>query len=915
MATYLRIGAVGASKNDIQIRGEVEETRHAGWIELSSFSFGTGGNSGGDGEKAPDASKRFRDTGLTMSKWIGEESPKILDWSLAGKPYDLQIDACKENGEPYMRLFITEARVTSLGQTSAADEDLTEELKILYKQISIESVGFTKTLGRKTPTTASTTTETETIATRTGPSAKLEAGRGKGVGKNVPKTAAEAATEAAAARIEPGRENPDYVQEDRILTIDKVGGIEFVLGGFVGSEEVSGLFNFRLEVTSDNQAIKGSDVIGKPVSFRIEDHADIDSEQESATREFHGIISKVIQGQQSVDYRDYTLVVVPSAWFLTKRTDCRVFQKKSVVEIIEAVFNEAKFKDFDKSNVRGTYPKLEYCVQYRESDFDFVSRLMEENGIFYFFRFEKNSHKMYLADASVAHANGEDKDVVQSSGSVDGKKITGWTKNLSHISGKASFRDYNHTTPAETLESAATSVVDLPNIKDYELYDYPGRYPNVTDGRQRAQMRIEAEEVAHCVIDGDGNVDSFAAGNKFTVKEHECEDEKGKEYVLTGVVHQARVMPMSDLKARIYYENDFECIPKSVTFRPASETTKPRVHGPQTAVVVGKSGEEIDPDKYASVKVQFHWDRQGKKNEDSSCFVRVAQSIAGKQWGGLWLPRIGQEVVVEFLEGDPDRPIITGAVYNADNMPPYALPANKTQSGVKTRSSKEGKAENFNELRFEDKKGSELVYFHAEKDFERVVQHDDTLTVGENDEGSQTITIEKDRTLTVSKGNETYTIDQGTQTIEVEGDRSITVRSGDETHEVSSGSRETTIETDDTLTVNSGNRSVTVSSGDDAHTVSSGNRTVSVEMGDNSLTVGMGNHTTEVSLGEATTEAMQGIELKVGSNSIKIDQMGIEMKGMMVKIKGEVQTEIKGMMTTVKGDAMLEAGGGITMIG
>jgi type VI secretion system secreted protein VgrG len=281
----------------------------------------------------------------------------------------------------------------------------------------------------------------------------------------------------------------------------------------------------------------------------------------------------------------------------------------------------------------------------------------------------------------------------------------------------------------------------------------------------------------------------------------------------------------------------------------------PFVQGPQTAIVVGKAGEEIWTDKYGRVKVQFHWDREGKNDENSSCWVRVSFPTAGKNWGWVSLPRIGQEVIVSFLEGNPDRPIITGRVYNADQMPPYELPANQTQSGIKTRSSKEGTGDNFNEIRFEDKKDAEEVYVHAEKDFNCVIENNETRKIGldKKDKGDQTIEIQNDRTVTLNEGN-------------------------------------------DTLTVKTGNRVTTLDQGND---------TKQVKMGD---------HSVKVDVGKSTTEAMTSIELKVGGNSIKIDQSGITIKGLMVTVQGDTKLDAKSPMTTVNGDGMLTLKGGITMI-
>ncbi|MBZ5585802.1 MAG: type VI secretion system tip protein VgrG [Acidobacteriia bacterium] len=283
--------------------------------------------------------------------------------------------------------------------------------------------------------------------------------------------------------------------------------------------------------------------------------------------------------------------------------------------------------------------------------------------------------------------------------------------------------------------------------------------------------------------------------------------------------------------------------------------------------VTGPAGEEIFTDKYGRIKVQFHWDREGQHDASSSCWVRVATHWAGKQWGAIHIPRIGQEVVVDFEEGDVNHPIVVGSVYNADLMPPYSLPDNKTQSGIKSRSSKNGGPDNCNEIRFEDKKDSEQIFVHAEKDMLTEVEHDETRTVDHD----RTTTIKNNETKTVTEGNETITIKQG-------------------------------------------NQSNTVEMGDQSNQVKTGNVTHTIDMGNLSTTVKMGNITNKVNLGKTEEEAMQSIELKVGQSSIKIDQMGVTIKGMMIKVEGQVQVQIKGLMTQVNGDAMLTCKGGITMI-
>jgi type VI secretion system secreted protein VgrG len=336
------------------------------------------------------------------------------------------------------------------------------------------------------------------------------------------------------------------------------------------------------------------------------------------------------------------------------------------------------------------------------------------------------------------------------------------------------------------------------------------------------------------------------------------------------------------------------------------------ISGSQTAIVVGKSGEEIWTDKYGRVKVQFHWDRVGEKDENSSCWVRISYPSAGKNWGWISLPRIDQEVIVSFLEGDPDKPMITGRVYNAEQMPPYDLPTNQTQSGIKTRSSKKGTAANYNEIRFEDKKGEEELYVHAEKDYSRVVENNDTLKVGfeTKDSGDQAIDIYNNRTTTLEEGNDSLTVKKGNS--------ETTVSKGNYSLKVEKGKRTVTVKDNDSTTISSGNHSIDVSSGNSSLKTST---TISQKAGTSTaLEAG-----TTISQKAGTSMALEAntsmtlkagvsIELKVGGNSIKIDNSGVTIKGIMVKVEGTAMAELKSPLSTVKGDGVLTLKGGITMI-
>ncbi len=610
-----------------------------------------------------------------------------------------------------------------------------------------------------------------------------------------------------------------FTQTNRLIAVTTALGKDvLLLTAFSGREELSRCFRYDLEMLSENTGLAARDIVGKAVTWTV-------GRQDQ--RPFNGVVSRFAAGELAgAGMRMYRAEVVPWLWLLTRTADCRIFQNKSSPEIIEQIFKDLGFSAY-RLTLKGPYPKRDYCVQYRETDFDFVSRLMEQEGIFYFFQHEPGKHTLVLADQKSAYRDCPEKEVVHSTGSLIPNHITRWNHEYEFRSGKHAQTDYNFETPAIDLMTQSTTTVPLPDNKKYEVYDYPGAYGVKAVGGERTRVRMEEDEVGYEVVRGASTCVTFTPGGKFTLKAHECQSEAGKGYAITAIEHAGQ--------DRSYlggggegYGNTFTCIPDSVVFRPARLTPRPVVQGPQPAVVVGPKNEEIYTDKYGRVKVQFFWDREGKKNENSSCWLRVAQGWAGKSWGMFFLPRIGQEVLVDFLEGDPDRPIVTGCVYNAEQMPPYELPKYQSQSVLKTRSTKGGTAENFNELRFEDKKGSEDVYFHAEKDFHRVVENDDDLKVGHD------------------------------QTIEIKNKRTATVKEGD-----------------------------------DKLTVKQGNREVIIEMKDDTLTIKQGNQTTKIEVGKSATEAGQSIELKVGENSIKIDQTGVTISGLKITLSGTAMVQVQ----------------------
>ncbi len=752
---------------------------------------------------------------------------------------------------------------------------------------------------------------------------------------------------------------PSYTQDNRQIQLTTpVGKDALLLETFQGVEELSRLFTYELGVLVElSETITFDQLLGQSVTVAV-------TLGDGSSRYFNGKVATLVDAGDEFDaqgiviFNRYVLRVVPTVWALTRSAQSKVFMQLSVVDILKKVFTGI---DVDYSKLQGTYETRDHCFQYRETDFEFASRLMEEEGIFYFFKHANGSHTMVLGDSPQAHPVISDAFTYQRASAIPDptiERVTYWEKSQTIQAGKVTLWDHHFELPDKNLaasqtvlESVAaggvTQKLKVGGNDAYERYDYPGAYAKRFDGvppgggDQASQLqkvfddntrtvgiRMQQETVVGLMISGTGNCRNTATGSKFTLKSSPYNDDGA--YVFTRVEFSASVegsymtgeAPSFDLTAK------FQCIPFALPYRPERKTPQPRVAGAQTAVVVGPEGQEIFTDKYGRVKVQFFWDRLGQNDANSSCWVRVASPWAGKQWGMVHIPRIGHEVLVDFLEGDPDRPIIVGSVYNDANMPPYTLPDNATQSGIKSRSSLKGESTNFNELRFEDKKGSEEITFHAEKDFTRVVENNDALTVGSDDsetcpDGSQTISVYKDRTESVETGNESVTIKKG--------NRTVTVSEGNDKHEVTKGNRTVLVsQGDDSHEVTQGKRTVTVNM-DDAHEIKTGNRSVKVDQGNDSLTVSLGNQSTTVSAGTSTTEAMQKITLKVGGNTIVIDpmsitltvggnsitinEMGVTVKGMTVSVQGEMTTEVKaGLQCQVNGGMMLMLKGAITMI-
>lgn len=587
-------------------------------------------------------------------------------------------------------------------------------------------------------------------------------------------------------------------QDNRLLRIDTPLGADVLLiEGFQVREGISQPFAIQVDAISERTKagqVTAETLIGKNVLITV-------ALKDGAKRYFHGMVSRLVQGGRGAEERfvRFQLEIVPTLARLGAGTNCRVFQLLSAADIVKNVLK--KYQVEIKDALTKTYTLRDYCVQYRETDLSFVSRLMEDEGIFYFFDHQESKHVMVLADKPDANQPCPVQNSVhyEEEGGFGEREDTvlDWTVTEQLRSGLMTLRDHHFQLPDKTLEVSDPTSISRGGNNQLEVYDYPGDYAKLfkdpekrlgeveKEGQKIVHLRMEREEAAYEEANGTSDVRAFCSGFRFTLKDHFRSD-WNQDWLLTSVQHSAVQSPgyVSDEAVGQAYSNTFTCIPHKVPFRPERLTLKPVVRGPHTAVVVGAAGEEIFPDKFGRVKVQFFWDRDGNKDEKSSCWIRVAQPWAGKNWGFIAIPRVGHEVVVDFLEGDPDQPIIVGSVYNADNMPPYTLPDNKTQTGIKTRSSKGGGSANFNEIRFEDKKGNEELYVHAERNLTGIVEAEESRSVG----ASRTTTIYKNDTETVKTGDHSLTVSQGNREATISmGNDKLTVSLGDVTHEVPVG--------------------------------------------------------------------------------------------------------------------------------
>jgi len=650
-----------------------------------------------------------------------------------------------------------------------------------------------------------------------------------------------------------------YTQDNlRITLTTPLGPNPLLFKTLKGQESLSQPFHFTVEMLSQNHNLNFTPLIGQPLGVTIqfpEDHQ----------RHLNGIVTRFTQLGRDARFSVYQAELRPQLWPLTLSQNCRIFQKQTVPEILAQIFAEFHLKDY-RFRLVYNYEPRDYCVQYQETSFNFINRLMEDEGLFYFFEHQADKHTLIIADYLSAHPDCPGIDTVRfwhsPNDTTPEDVITHCQFSQQLVSGQYAVDDFNFEIPATRLRSQVGGPYG-----EYRIYEYGSGHGKRAQGDNKVRRRIEAEELAHQMLEGQSYCFSFTAGHQFQLTQH-FRIELNRAYVLRQVIHDLSLT---------HYQNHFQAFPAEMPFRSPITTPKPKMMSTQTAIVTGPSGEEIWTDKYGRIKVQFHWDQQGQYDENSSCWIRVNQGWAGKSWGHLSLPRIGQEVIVSFINGNPDTPIVTGAVYNAQHVVPYPLPAQQTKSTFKSLSTKGGLPWlNYNEFRFEDKKGLEEVYLQAEKDWNTLVKNDKTQNI-QNDE---TLTVDHDRTRTVHHDEQVTvdndrrkTVHHDEQTI-IDHDHTQTV-SHDE-HLVVAHDRTRIVHHDEYITINN-NRNQQVNNnqhqviGVDQNIAIGHNQTETVgnnqtEQVGNTLSRQVGGHQNETIGGNHHVEVGGRLNLKVGRN-------------------------------------------------
>ncbi|MBV7574538.1 type VI secretion system tip protein VgrG [Pseudomonas sp. PDM32] len=554
---------------------------------------------------------------------------------------------------------------------------------------------------------------------------------------------------------------------------------QLLLESFKGTEGLSRAYNFELLLVCQDSGVELKSMMGQHVVLEIE-------LADTTPRYLAGYLTRFASIGSDGGMARYTATLNPWFSMLKNRFDTRIFQGCTVEDVVTQVF--ALCTAFSRHEFRLSKPlkHYTYITQYRESDFNFVQRLLEEEGMFYYFEHTAEGHTMIICDDSTTLVPLPEQPQIRfhtASVTETADSITQWSGNRQLQSGKIAVQTFDYRQPSNRLPVAMKSLNKQGDVDEFEIYDFPGQYTHGTydEGEALLRLRVEALELKGKSFHGASNCRAMKPGYTFELLQHYDHDQgpaDERQFLLMSVESEGHNNYLNGHQASYY--NTFSCVRKKIVFRPQLTTPRPTISGPQTAIIVGPPGEEIFTDELGRVKVQFHWDRKGEHNDKSSCWVRVAQSGASGGFGSIQIPRIGDEVVVVFLDGNPDRPLVMGSLYNSQNTPPWSLPANKTQSGFLTRSMKgDGGTANF--FRFEDKAGAEQIIMHAERNMDTEIEVDEVHTVGSNRTikvgGTHTETIKKDTVMNVQEGSLTIQVDN--QFIQVSANQHIILQVGD----------------------------------------------------------------------------------------------------------------------------------------
>jgi len=663
-------------------------------------------------------------------------------------------------------------------------------------------------------------------------------------------------------------------QDNRLISVTTNAGKDVLLLDSVsGVEGVSRPFRYVLNMMSEIEADNPSKVVphqlvGTSMTVAVS-LTNVSLGETIGDRYLTGLCERFVQSGQNDQFAFFSATIVPWFSFLNYATNCRIFQDMDVTDIISQVVSAHGYSAMFRMELTKTYTKRAYCVQYRETDLAFISRLMEDEGIYYYFEHDNGNHVMVLGDApscykeapvqsSFKYSPGAGQDVTADS-------ILSWQVEESMSPGKWTTRDYHHEAPGHFWERSEPSTSVAAEGMKFEAYDFPGedaklfnREGSVSnlplEAEKTVRTRMEKEEASQTIVNGTSKCRAFTSGYKVDVQGVSSPG----FFLLTNISQRLTQQPAYRDRdfTRPPYENSFTAIPAAVPYVPQRVTGRALVHGLQPAFVIDDSPsgdtEEIWPDQFGRVKVRFCWDRDAKY----ACWVRVVQPWAGKLWGQQWIPRVGDEVAISFMEGDPDCPVVIGSVYNATNMPIFSLPGNKTQSGVLTHSSTGGDSSNYNMLRFEDKMGSEEIYIQAEKDWNSLIKNNRSSTIHVNE------------SRTVETGNDSIAVEKGKRTITVQQDISTTSNKGNISEEAQTG-----------------NISVKADMGNISTEASMGNISTKADMGNITTQAALGNITIQADVGSISiTSGVSGVTISCGASSIQLTPASISISAPMVLI-------------------------------